>query len=219
MRAFVALEIPATSREGLARLRHGIETGLRFGGPSVAWVDPGHYHFTLFFFGNHCPETAEWREDMLAALAHIATAFRPIDGAWAPVFALPSDKRPRAICVGTDRASEVAMEALAVRVENAGLDLLERHGVTDPFPERGGQSSRHDSFRAHLTIGRIKVDKGAHVVQKVLQAHRAVLPGGRATLDTLLLMRSDLTPNGPVYRELGRVGLGSGLICDSGAQG
>src|SRR5262249_53197787 len=105
------------------------------------------------------------------------------------VGAFPTPRRPKTIWAGvTDGAEQLGR--LYGLLEAKLLDL-------------GCYRKEERGYTPHLTLGRGKAEPGGH-------ARPAVLPkllawdGGRTTVDEVLVMGSELRPEGPVYTVLGR---------------
>lgn len=63
-------------------------------------------------------------------------------------------------------------------------------------------------FSPHLTIGRVKSAKGGDRLLKSLEA-RLDVEFGVQTVREIVLFKSDLRPEGPIYTALGRYPLGT----------
>jgi 2'-5' RNA ligase len=60
-------------------------------------------------------------------------------------------------------------------------------------------------FHPHLTLGRVKHPKEAIPIATRLE--HMVVDWGKQTIDSVTLMKSDLTPTGPLYTPLRRIAL------------
>jgi len=176
MRAFLALELSAATRE---RLAEAIRT-LRPHTFGVKWVDPAQVHLTLKFFADLAESTRQALEPVLASVAAAAAP---------PAFALQglgcfsSGGRIRVLWCG-------------VEPEDDGLGSLQR-AVEDAL-EPLGVPREDRPFHPHLTIGRLREPRREPTLTKALD-EMAAFEAGRERPGRLVLFRSTLTPTGPVY--------------------
>ena len=168
-------------RRRLAAVR---EAGILGEGP-VRWVRPEALHLTLKFLGEIAPA-----EVMLVTEA-MKDASRTLDPFYLELQGLgffPDIRKPRVFWAGIqDR--EGGMARLHARLEEA----LGRRGF--PMDTR--------PFHPHLTLARIKgrMNRSAR-----LEAHEDTVFGSQ-TVRELVLFKSDLRPQGPLYTPLSTVGL------------
>jgi len=179
IRSFLAVPIAPE----LAGSVEAVQEYLRAAGPDVKWVDPKCFHLTLKFLGDVQPERLEALWPSVEGALDGITRFRlRLHG----VGAFPNPSRPRVIWAAVTEGA-VELKALAAAVEKAcGL-----HGFAEE--ER--------SFRAHLTVGRVR----RPAVNPPLEAAIAEMRDrevGAMEAERVLLMRSDLRPGGPVYHIL-----------------
>jgi 2'-5' RNA ligase len=162
---------------------------LRARAPAVSWVVPANLHLTLKFLGNVAPA----RVDALgAALAAVAAGADGFDLVVEGLGAFPTPGRPRVIWAGT-AAGRPAAAALADRVdaELAGLGL-----AREARP-----------FTAHITLGRVREPRREAALAEALAAG-ASTRFGVVRAARVSLMRSELSPRGARYTELGGWPLG-----------
>jgi RNA 2',3'-cyclic 3'-phosphodiesterase len=167
-----------------ARLREAIgdlQARLRPRLGGIRLVRPEGIHLTLRFLGDTSPAQVETLRPLLAAAA---AACPPADARVAGLGAFPERGSPRVLWLGLDVPPTVfELQRACERAARAvGFEREER------------------PFRAHLTLGRWR-DRGP----------RPDLPPadlGVTRLDTLVLFKSDLRPDGAVYTPLARFGLG-----------
>lgn len=184
VRTFVALPLPGTERFALAALI--VELGRDLWG--MKWVEEENLHLTLGFLGEvEGTRVAAIGGAMRAALAG-SSAFRArLEG----IGAFPRLDRPRVVWVGfAEGADEIA--ALAGRVRGA----MEGLGIApDPKP-----------FTAHVTLGRLRRD--AHAPPLLCRRLETLRYDGAAfRVCEAHLMKSRLTPGGPIYHPLETVRL------------
>jgi 2'-5' RNA ligase len=203
LRAFVAVEVS----EEVAGRAAGIVERLRgAGGGAVKWVDQSNFHLTLKFLGQTeraaLPGLAEALRDLAARAAPFALEFSGVG-------AFPNERRPQVIWLGVGAGSE-ALTALAGAVEEACAAL--------------GWEREEKPYRAHLTLGRTRDPrrgvKGARRAARRPEPSRpdaALLPtleaeresgAGVTLVHRLVLMQSQLHPNGPIYTVIDSFHLG-----------
>jgi len=177
LRSFVAVELDEACRE---RLRAVIERLKPVAG-GVRWVRAESLHLTLKFVGQ-LPEAD--LPSAVECLDEAAGSVGPFVMTAAGVSGFPARGTPRVVHVGLHEPTGALM-ALQKAVEGA---LAEHLHI--PREER--------PFTAHVTLGRTKDSRRCPKVEAIA----AVVPEqdfGRVSVDSFVLMRSDLRPDGAVY--------------------
>ena len=185
MRIFIALELPESIRERLGQLQgklKGTENRIR-------WVNPSLIHLTMKFLG-------EVEEKNLEKVIQIA---RNVAGRF-PVFKMeigkmgvfPSFSSPRVIWVGIEEGKD-KLETLAAELE----EELGQEGFS--------RSSR--KWTSHLTLGRVKVLKARERLKVLLLQHCKEVEGIEVKVKSLSVIKSELTPRGPIYTILEKIPL------------
>jgi len=191
IRCFIAIELPGEAKEGLARLRRGLERDEhRF----VKWVDPGGVHLTLKFLGNiPSKRVAEITVAMEAAIEGISPFHLQVSG----LGAFPGLSQPRVLWIG------VGGEVNQLARLQPGID-----SALTPL----GFAKEERSFVPHLTLARIR--QGASPLQRrsfgELVTSTAFPDKYHIRAEAVSLMRSQLTPAGAIYTRLSVVELGHG---------
>lgn len=175
VRAFICIEVPSTIKGRIA----GLQESLRSGGGRVSWVKPSNIHLTLKFLGDVPPAKME---AVRLAVERAASPLREFAIEVKGAGCFPSPKNPRVLWVGLAGVPE-GLRQLHAAIE----DGLEREG----FPR---ESKR---FSPHLTVGRIRDPKGASRVGEDLIA--AGFEAETFQAGEVILMRSDLNPEGSIY--------------------
>ncbi|HAJ35304.1 MAG TPA: RNA 2',3'-cyclic phosphodiesterase [Chloroflexi bacterium] len=192
MRAFIAIAMPTPVQQRLLATQHRLAQHLQRQqlDRCVRWTAASNLHLTLRFLG----EIDSAQQQALAqSLVYVAQRHARMMLFASGVGCFPSARRPSVIWCGVE-GDVAALTGLQVAVESAarlaGLPA-------DPKP-----------FKPHLTIGRLQ----RHATPAQLQAVGAAVAqlaaapthaGDVAAVDELLLMRSELTPSGPIYTRLG----------------
>lgn len=189
IRSFIAVPIAPE----LAGSVGAVQESLRAAGPDVKWVDQERFHLTLKFLGDVQRERLEALWPSVEGVLDGIPRFRlRLHG----VGAFPNPSRPRVIWVAVaEGAAELI--ALAAAVEKAcGL-----HGFAEE--ER--------PFRAHLTVGRVRRPAPNSRLEAGIAEMRDREVGAMEA-ERVLLMRSDLKPEGPVYHVLHEKLLTKGML-------
>ena len=184
MRAFVALPCPPKLRAAL----HEVLTGWRRMRAPIRWSATEQIHLTLRFLGDDVDRDRLGRLD--AGLARAAAAGAPLAVRPGATGAFPGWRRPRVLWLGLEDRGGLA--DLARRVEAAARE------AGFPADER--------PFTAHLTLGRVKAQRGLDEIVGELRAWRP--DTGEETLDELILYRSQLGPGGARHEPVKRHRLG-----------
>jgi len=187
VRAFVAIELDSACRAVLADVANRIKS-VAAGG--VRWVKADSLHLTLKFIG-------ELKE------SDLPTAVRVLDDAAAGVQPFRMDVRglsgfpPR----GVPRVIHAGVEE-----RTGALSELQRR-VEDGLQRELGVAREKRRYVPHLTLGRVKDRRQCPAVEELA----GVLDRrdfGRVAVKSVILMRSDLRPDGAVYTPLHRSVLG-----------
>lgn len=147
----------------------------------IKLVEKENLHFTVKFLGEISDVTVDEVDRKVSALTLRAMRVN-VRG----IGAFPDPRRPRVIWAG------VATPDLGI-VSSTGqqvIDALEGIGESD---DRG--------YHPHITVGRVRSTRNNEAISAVLREN-ASKEFGRTEITALKLKSSDLTPRGPVYRDL-----------------
>jgi 2'-5' RNA ligase len=177
IRTFIAVKISDSVRKTLA----GLIDDLKRSHADVKWVVPDNLHLTLKFLG----DVDESRVGEVGdTVSQACSGVGPFDMSLAGLGAFPNVKRPRVIWVGIVKGKDI-LASLSETIEKQ----LESMGF--PREERG--------FSAHLTIGRFRREgRPGDLADRLSVAFDC----GECIVDRVYLMKSTLTPKGPIYEEL-----------------
>jgi len=180
MRAFLALEVPRPDREKIRKIIGKFQDRQL----PIKWVEFENLHITVKFLG----EIDENKKSgITASLKELCGFFPPFKACLSGLGCFPSPRNPRVLWVGVN-LGEDKMRLLANDLEN----LLAKHGVL-----------REDKlFHPHLTFGRIKA------YCKIDDILDQEFTGDPFTVDSLVLFKSQLRPEGPCYEVLEKFPLG-----------
>jgi 2'-5' RNA ligase len=188
LRCFIAIELPPEIKKQLDALEERLKSGQH---PFVKWVDPEGIHLTLKFLGSISSDTVS---GVIQGVARALKGVSPFNLQLGGLGAFPNWQRPQVIWVG-------------VRGEVEKVVSLQRGIETILSPLGFPPESR--SFSPHLTLARLR--EGVSSPEK----HRfGEWAGGTEfaaphafEVNGVSLMRSELTPSGPIYSRLAWVEL------------
>lgn len=175
MRVFIAVEIPSGVREQIVK----IMARLQRSGADVKWVEDINLHFTLKFLGEIDEQKVGILEKELSrTVADIKSFGIEIKG-------LGSFER--VVWVGSGVGAE-GLKDLAKKIENltVGMKIAKRE-------ER--------EFVPHIAIGRIRGHKNLKNLQAEIEKVKSSEFGG-FEVESLVVMKSTLTPRGPIYERI-----------------
>jgi RNA 2',3'-cyclic 3'-phosphodiesterase len=178
IRTFIAFELP----EEIKTLLGEIISALRPKAKEVKWVQPQGLHVTLKFLGDIDEKIVP---GLSRGLDAIAQDYPPLPVYITRLGAFPDMKRPRVFWAGLSGDIRV-MSDIAGRVDK----------ICTPF----GLEPEKRPFRAHITIGRLKIPTVVNVAQEVRESP--------FTIENIVLYKSELSPSGARYSVLHRSVLG-----------
>ena len=175
VRAFVAVRIPGLVSDELENFLAEIRPLA-----AIRWVRREQFHITLKFLGELEHSVIELVKDALEPMNYFAPFMIELDR----VGAFPNLSVPRVLWLSGEKgASE--------------LGRLARK-VNDVLSDDVGLERERKRFQAHLTLARLKdANLSEELVRKLGE-----VPVLSWECGELLLMRSQLTPRGPIYSQL-----------------
>ena len=180
MRVFLAVEVPLPIIKNIQKIQDILRRQVQ---GAIRWVRPEGVHLTLKFFGEVSSEEAG---KIITAAAERTVTVPPFELEARGLGVFPDVNRPRVIWLGI--AGEVGPLLLLQR------ELEETFG-------RLGFPKEERPFRAHLTLGRIKVPRGVPGLAGALEA-AAAGRAGSFRVEEAALFQSELTPGGAIYTRL-----------------
>lgn len=186
MRVFVAVDIGDDVRAALGREIQALKKTH----PKVKWVAPEHIHLTLAFLGEIPEERLSEINMAMDAVAEASTVFScEVKGVgW-----FGSVRSPRVVWAG-------------MKEEPALMEL--QAGVAAALRQLGFVPEDR-AFHPHLTLGRVKSARDGEGLAALLSG-RGEAVFGAMKVDRVLVMRSQLRPQGPEYSVLHEAALSSG---------
>ena len=193
VRSFIAIELPDELKVGLAQL----EAQLKLGKPSaVKWVDPSSIHLTLKFLGNIAVDRIS---AITRAMKEATRELSPFQLKVTGLGGFPNLKRVQVAWVGIGGEVD-KLGQLQQRIESSLAPL--------------GFTAESRRFTPHLTLARLRDRASADERQRFGQLIASTKFEAVYTIkvDSLNLMRSQLTREGAIYSRLSSVGLRGGEV-------
>jgi 2'-5' RNA ligase len=186
IRSFIAIELPTGIQAEFGRVIQllspaGTQTPVR-------WMTPQNIHLTLKFLGDIKLSGVNQLKD---ALKQECRRHGPFEIRVGTLGAFPNIHRPRVIWIGVQAPPELA--ALQQGIETSLLTL--------------GYPPEDRQFSPHLTLGRVSQQVRAVDIDKLSSLLTKTRVGllGIHEVRSVLLIRSDLRPTGPIYTKLSEV--------------
>ena len=175
IRAFIAVKLPDYIADSLEDFLDDIRPLSK-----IHWVKREQFHITLKFLGELEPDVIDDVIDSIMPMKH----FEPFTIELSHIGAFPNMKNANVLWLGCSRGAK-ELANLSRRIN----DSLFR----DAELERDTRK-----FRAHLTLARLK---GERVNEDVIN-QLGTFPLMNWPCHELVLMRSALTPKGPIYTQI-----------------
>jgi 2'-5' RNA ligase len=188
IRSFIAIELPAEVKKALTRLQERLKIR---DDKQVKWVEPENMHLTLYFLGNIAPEMVS---RITSAMEQAAAGARHFQLEVGGLGAFPNLHRVEVIWVG-----------LAGDLDK--LDRLQKDIGANLTPLGFKPETR--PFNPHLTLGRVRDFIRPEERAALGQLLESMPFNVRFKVDVTAvnLMKSQLTPKGPIYSKLASVKL------------
>lgn len=185
LRTFIAVEIDRAVREKALALQETLARA----GTDVKWVEAANLHLTLLFLGEVVDRVVP---DVCRAVAAVAARHAPFSMSLEGAGAFPTPRRPKTLWVGVGAGLQ-EMVALHDDLEGPLLDL-------------GCYRREERRYSPHLTLGRVKGDRPDDALATAL-ARQGGWKGGKFPVREVLVLSSQLRPEGPEYTVLSRARL------------
>jgi 2'-5' RNA ligase len=185
VRAFLSIEIE--NQTLLSRVRT-IQQRLDQTAAKMKIIKSENIHFTLRFFG----------DTPLSRLDQIKTRldeikFNPFEIEVAGVGSFPNKRRPRIIWIGVTQNAPKVLK-LKDEIDSSLIDI--------------GYQPEKRKYTPHATIARVRHVKDSRRIADNLEnlANEVI---GKMNITKVIMMKSTLTPSGPIYESLWEIGKGS----------
>ena len=179
IRAFIAVDV------SISDTFFEFQKALKDTGARLKMTNQNSLHLTLKFLGDIAEEKVY---EVEKAMVRSVDGMQPITGCLRGTGVFPSEEKIRVIWVGLDGAESILdiAESLEEELERYGFDPEER------------------TFIPHLTAARTKFDRRGGPdpnISKILPVVQdfSSKEFGELRIDRLKLMKSELTPQGPIY--------------------
>ena len=178
LRVFICIELPEQIREHIAELQGQLKPL----GNGVSWTRPEGIHLTLKFLG-------DVESDQINAIAEAVELASRVGGPFPVTVSgtggFPSLIRPRVLWVGiTERSGRLGQIQSQIDRELARL----------------GYPREQRRFLPHLTLGRVKAPDS--VKEICMEMQRRGFAPMTYSVHGIIVMRSDLKPDGAIYTPL-----------------
>jgi len=177
MRAFIAIPLDEEAHKELSILQER----LRKANADIKWVKPSNIHLTLKFLGEIENRQAE---EIIARLQDITKSQRPFYMHISNIGAFPRPSYPRVVWSGIDEGKD----------ESANLQKL----VEETMSKLGFEKEQRP-FMGHLTLGRVRSLKNKNEFLELMEKEKDFSIDKRILVDRIILYRSTLLPEGPLY--------------------
>ena len=188
IRSFIAIELPDELKLGLAQLQAQLKTAKQ---SSVKWVDPYSIHLTLKFLGNIAVDKVS---EITRAIEAAAQGVSPFHLEVKGLGAFPNLRRVQVAWVG-------------ISGEVDKLSRLQQRIDSNLAPLGFAPESR--PFTPHLTLARLRdrasLDERQNFGQLIASTRFETVYA--FNVDSIYIMRSQLTREGAIYSQLSLVGL------------
>jgi len=188
VRSFIAIELPDEVKTGLSQLEAQLKVGKASG---VKWVDPYGIHLTLKFLGNVAIDRTG---EITTAMEIAARGMSPFDLKVKDLGVFPSLRRVQVVWVG-------------ISGEIDKLSQLQEH--LESNLARLGFAPESRAFTPHLTLARLRNQTSPEERQRLgqLVANTRFEEAYTFKVDTISLMKSQLTSEGAIYSRISAVEL------------
>lgn len=170
-RCFIAINLPESIKTALAKVVRDLKN--KNSSRAIVYVQPENIHITLHFLGNVAIEKLPELEN---AISEIAKAYKNFEFSLDGFEAFPNFINPRVLYLGAKGDVDIARKIqrdVGEKLFNLGFVLEEREWVP------------------HFTLARIK--------SKVRLDINIEIPKIKFMVESIELMRSELSPSGPRY--------------------
>ena len=195
VRAFIAVELPEEIKQAISSVSARMFSRLK--GFSIKSVRTAHIHLTLLFLGDVIQSDLP---QIKKGLGQVSSEFRSFDLRVTGAGVFPNYQKPRVIWLGIQ---EVGVGELSVLPE---LQVQIRATI-----ERVGLGVEDETYNPHLTIGRINQNTLQPDLNQIGEVVKSEKVGdlGVMHVNQFHLIRSELTPSGPIYTNLATFSLGN----------
>jgi RNA 2',3'-cyclic 3'-phosphodiesterase len=175
MRTFIAINLPDEIQHAVSDYVDSIKKSMK----DIKWVDSNNLHFTIKFLGEVNDSDIKKVTD---CMSNVAREYSPFEIGLSDTGFFPSESNPKVVWIGVDGGEDT---------------LLDLYQDMENCLEESGFDRESKTFSPHLTIGRVKKFKKVTVPDNLLDFEPV-----RFTVSSLAVMKSTLTPEGPIYEKI-----------------
>jgi 2'-5' RNA ligase len=187
VRCFIAIELTEELKRGLRELQAQLKAASQ---APVKWVEPENIHLTLKFLGNVAPGRIE---EIAQAMTEAVRGTSPFSLEVKELGVFPNPRRVQIAWVGLGGEVD-KLSRLQQRIES-GLAKL-------------GFAPENRRFTPHLTLARLRDHATPAERERLGQTiAETEFTGGSFSVDSVKLMKSRLTREGPIYSQLSSAAL------------
>ncbi len=168
-----------------------VQRTLSMTGARVRWVAGENIHLTIKFLGDVRDGQIE---EVCEVARRSAGQVEPFEFSVSGVMCVPPAGAARMVWVGVSDMTGRAKKL---------------HDLLDQAYAQMGFRKENRSFRAHLTLGRVKSSRNVDRLRKAIEKF-AQKDFGLQSADQLIVFSSQLKPDGPVYCPMATIKLGNG---------
>lgn len=175
IRCFIAVDIPASIKKDISDL----VDFLKKHDADIKWVSADNLHITLKFLGNTPEKLITGIRDKIYS---VVKSYQPFYIKIKGTGVFPNNKYPRVCWIG---------------IQYPDIFLKLQKDIDKSLKQLGFKEDDRD-FKPHLTIGRIRSQKGISNIIKELD-NNSLKDFGDVSVDSIKIMRSILKPGGSEY--------------------
>src|SRR3990167_9076300 len=190
LRLFVAIEIVDIVKK---RFRECQER-LKEAGGGIKWVDVGNIHITLKFLGYVEEKDLSQVKDIINKSVQ---GIKPFSLRFKGIGGFPKFQRPMVVFI---MAEEVVFASGGPADKKMSCLTTMNSRLEEGFQALGIEKEDRP-YEVHLTLGRVKSPHNVERLVRLMEEYREE-PFGEELVSRVLLMHSQLTPQGPVYTRL-----------------
>ena len=167
---------------------------LKEAGGGIKWVDVGNIHITLKFLGyveeKHLSQVKDIINKSVQGIKPFSLRFKGIGG-------FPKLQRPTVVFI---MAEEAASTSGGPDDKKTSYLTTINSRLEEGFQALGIEKEDRP-YEVHLTLGRVKSPHNVERLVQLMEEYREE-PFGEELVSRVLLMHSQLTPQGPIYTRL-----------------
>ena len=188
MRSFIAIELPQALRAELGNLQNKLQTPRQ---TWIKWVVPESVHLTLKFLGD---VSIDKIEEIVTAIEEASSEIIQFKLKVQELGVFPNLSRIRVIWVGLTGDLD-RLQILQKNIEE-NMEIL-------------GFPAEERKFTPHLTLGRVRFQPPSPDLEKFTRLIEMTkfVSSSEIDVDTVNLMKSELTPKGAIYSKIASIKL------------